>query len=177
MRTGGVIRISKQKRWSPADISTYLVHEVEALGTARACSARRCLVVYDGFLPDEVKAPTSTRWRPTTALVPGHAVKAARLAYEGGQQNKDTAQRIVFPIEIAVHQPAGLRPDPRRGRLPEMTLTAIMRDFTCITKLGAEQEPPTRGCATEIRLGSSLDLRAFSTRPGGRHRGVIHGPD
>jgi hypothetical protein len=158
------IRISKQKALVSADISTYSVHEVEALGTS-AVFDQALFVVYDGFLPDEVEEPTLTLRRPDNTAVPGMSATAGAPLYEGGQQNKDTAQRVVFPIEIRFTSQQAFDQIPASDDFQNVTFTAKMRDFTCTTTLVLSKNPNPR-----MRDGDppwlSIDLRAFSTRPG-----------
>ena len=90
------IRISSQKCYITEDISTYSIHEVEALGTP-AVFAEACYAVFDAFLPDEVVEPSIEFVTLEGDSIGGLAYGIGGVEYESSSQDKDVAQRIVYP--------------------------------------------------------------------------------
>jgi hypothetical protein len=168
------IRISKQKALITADISTYSVQEVQALGTP-AHFSNALYLVYDGFLPDEVAIPAVTLKRVNNSAVTGMTVSVGAPLYEGGAQNKDTAQRIVFPCAIDFSSQQAFDQIAVDNDFENITLSAQMHDFSSSTTLTLSKNPNPR-----MRDGEppwlSIDLRAFSTQPNQTYTaGVAHG--
>jgi hypothetical protein len=158
------IRISRQKPLISADISTFSVQEVQALGLPAEFS-QALFLVYDGFLPDEVTTPTISIRRADNTNVPGMTATLGAPLYEGGFENKDTAQRIVFPCTITFTSQAAFDQIPANADFQTVTFRAQMQEFPSQTNLVLSKNPNPR-----MRDGDppwlSIDLRAFSTKPG-----------
>ena len=168
------IRISKQKALISVDISTYSVQEVQALGTP-AQFGTTLYLVYDGFLPDEVGTPSVTLKRPDNSAVPGMSASLGPPLYEGGMQNKDTAQRVVFPCQITFTSQQAFNQIPAADDFQNVTLGAQMHDFGSSTVLTLSKNPNPRMSDGDPPW-LSIDLRAFSTRPPqSPTAGVMHG--
>lgn len=160
------IRISKQHTYITVDFSTYAKSEVEALGTP-ATFNEAAYISYDGFLPDEVTVPDrSVVWEddPNTN-VPDITVTLDPPKYEGGFSNKDTAQRIVFPCHITFTDDTAFNSVPEDPGFRNILLKAKMGNFAAHATLTLSRKLNPR-----MRDGDphwlSIDLRAFSTRPG-----------
>jgi hypothetical protein len=167
------IRLCDQKALISSDISTYSVQEVQALGS-EAVFTEALYLVYDGFLPSEVSTPTFTLRRDDDTPVPGMSAMVGSPLYEGGFQNKDIAQRIVFPVAITFDNQDAFDDIPANDDFATVTFTATMRDFVSSAKLQLSKNPNPR-----MRDGDppwlSVDLRAFSTKPGESYTaGVEH---
>jgi hypothetical protein len=157
------IRISHQKALISSDISTFSVQEVQALGLP-AQFPQSLYLVYDGFLPDEVTTPTFSLKYPNNTDVPGMSATLGAPLYEGGFQNKDTAQRIVYPCQITFTNQNAFNQIPDPPGFETAVFKAQMRDFPSQTDLTLTLKPNPR-----MRDGDppwlSIDLRAFSTKP------------
>lgn len=160
------IRISKQHTYITADFSTFAMSEVEALGTG-ATFNEAAYIVYDGFLPDEVVIPSrSLVWEddPDTP-VPDVTVTLDPPKYEGGFNNKDTGQRIVYPCHITFAKDTAFDFVPEDPGFRNVLLKAKMGNFAAQATLTLSRKLNPR-----MRDGDphwlSIDLRAFSTRPG-----------
>ncbi len=168
------IRVCDQKALVSSDISTFSVQEVQALGTP-AAFPQALYLVYDGFLPDEVTTPTFSLRRADNSNVPGMSATLGAPLYEGGFQNKDTAQRIVYPCEITFSNQDAFNQIPANEDFQTVTFTASMRDFVSQAQLTLSKNPNPR-----MRDGDppwlSIDLRAYSTKPGDKFTAdVEHG--
>ncbi len=84
---GAFIRISRQKCYITADVSTYSIYEVNTLGLPANFNNALCTLSSYGFLPGEV-------------AVPGMPVSPAPF-YESNPRGQDTAQRIAFPANAS----------------------------------------------------------------------------
>ncbi len=168
------VRLSWQKALISADISTYSVQEVEALGTPASFN-NALYLAYDGFLPDEVSAPDISIRRPDNSQVPGMTQSLGAPLYEAGTQAKDSAQRIVYPVRITFTSQQAFEEIPESEDFQNVTFKAAMRHFTSQTTLVLSKNPNPR-----MRDGDphwlSIDLRTFTARPGEAFTaGVTHG--
>jgi hypothetical protein len=159
------IRISRQKAFITADISTYSAQEVAALGTP-ALFEYALYLVYDGFLPGEVVTPTySLRWKDTNEVVPGVSAVLGSPQYEAGVGAKDTAQRIAYPVHITFDTDEAFDDVPQDPGFREVVFRAKLRDFESEIALSLSLKLNPR-----MRHGNphwlAIDLRAFSTGPG-----------
>ncbi len=168
------IRLAWQKIFISADVSTYSVQEVQALGTP-AHFHDALYLVYDGFLPDEVAAPSLTIRRPDNSSVPGMTYSLSAPVYEAGSQAKDVAQRIVYRATITFTSQQAFDEIPATEDFQSVTFRATMREFTHQTTLILSKNPNPRMSDGDPHW-LSVDLRAFSTRPGQAvTAGVPHG--
>lgn len=168
------VRLSRQKALISADVSTYSVQEVAALGTP-AHFENALYLVYDGFLPSEVTPPSITIRRPDNSAVPGMTYSLGTPLYEAGSQAEDVAQRIVYPVRITFTSEQAFDEIPAADDFQSVTFKATMRQFVSQTTLVLSKNPNPR-----MRDGDphwlSVDLRVFSTRPNEAvTAGVEHG--
>lgn len=167
------IRISKQKLIVSADISTFSIHEVEALGTP-ATFTSALYVAADGFLTSEVSVPTFQLLLPGNDPVPGVDITLGAPKYEAGSQNEDVAQRIVYPLNLTFTSTAAFDEIPDGQDFLGMTLYARMGDFLGFANLTLSLNPNPR-----MRDGDpqylSVDLRVFKCNPGdATTAGIVH---
>lgn len=157
------IRVSKQKLVISADISTYSIHEVEALGTP-AQFTDALYVVADGFLPSETTTPTYQLLWTDNSPVPGVTVTFGPPKYEAADQ-PDTAQRIVYPVRIRFDNTNAFNAIPNNQDFRDMVFYAHMGLFLNAVTLQLSKNPNPR-----MRDGDppwlSIDLRVFKTNPG-----------
>jgi hypothetical protein len=168
------IRLCQQKPFITADVSTFSIFEVQALGTP-AHFDDALYLVYEGFLPDEVEKPDVEIRRPDNSLVPGMVATVGAAHYEGDPQNNDVAQRIVFPCRITFESQDAFDDIPAADDFQDVVFRAQMRDFPSQTTLTLSKNPNPR-----MRDGNphwlSIDLRAFTTTPDTAFTaGVEHG--
>ena len=179
------IRVSKQKLFVSADISTFSVFEVDALGPPSEF-ADALYVACDGFLPSEVTTPDWQLLRPDNSPVPGMSATFGPPKYEAGSDQGDVAQRIVYPVQHHVRQHPGVRRDPRGPGLPG---DRLLRDDGPVHRLHAapaQQEPqppherrrPTVAQHRPARLQDQPrrqpDRADRASRGGGRGRVRVH---
>ena len=169
------IRISKQKLIVSADISTYSIHEVDALGTPAAFNAA-LYVAADGFLPAEVSAPSLDLLFQNNDPVPGVTLNLGAPKYEAGSQSEDTAQRIVYPVNVTFTSTAAFDEIPNAQDFLPMVLYARMGPFIGFVNLSLSKNPNPR-----MRDGDppylSIDLRVFKTNPGDEPTAGVTHPD
>lgn len=169
------IRVCKQKCYITADVSTYSIHEVDALGPPSNFN-NALFVVYDGFLPDEiVGAPArSIAWKEGGS-VPGMDATFGAPLYEGNPQAKDIAQRIAFPVKVSFSSISAFDQVPEPPGFRDAIFTATLGDFSCSTPLTLSlKENPRMSDGNPHWL--STDLRVFKTKPGESFTGgVAHG--
>jgi hypothetical protein len=168
------IRVSKQKLVISADISTYSVHEVEALGTP-ATFNNALYIVCDGFLPQEVTAPTITIRRSDNSKVSGMEAMLDAPKYEGDPQNKDIAQRIVYPVRIIFNSQKAFDEIPANDEFENIFFHAKMGDFTAQTSLVLSKNPNPRMSDGDPHW-LSIDVRTFKTKPGEAFTGGVNHP-
>lgn len=160
------IRVSKQEIAVTSDISTYSIHEVDALGLP-ALFSNALYVVADGFLPSEVSTPTHTLLFSNNDPVPGVTVTLGAPMYEAGASEADVAQRIVYPVNIRFDNTNAFDSIPDDEDFLNMTFFAEMEDFNSknFANLQLSKNPNPR-----MRDGDphylSVDLRVFKTNPG-----------
>ena len=158
------IRVSKQKVVISADISTYSVFEVEALGTpAQFTSALH--VAADGFLPSEVSVPTFQLLYTNNEPVPGVTVSWGAPKYEAGSQNEDVAQRIVYPLHLTFTSTEAFDDIPNNQDTRTMVFYAQMGLFVGFVHLQLSKNPNPRMSDGDPPW-LSVDLRVFKTNPG-----------
>ena len=158
-------RICKQKALFSVDFDRFAKSELDALGTP-ATFEEAVFLVYDGFLPGEVIAPSrSIVWKDTEAAVPGMTTMLGPAKYEGGFAEKDTAQRIVYPVHVVFNDDAAFDAVPDDPGFREILLKATMGPYTTTVTLAL-----TKKLNPRMRHGDPYwladDLRAFSTQAG-----------
>ena len=157
------IRISKQKCYVTADVSTYSVYEVDALGPPSNFNDA-LYVVCDGFLPDEVITPTIDVRRQNNSSVPGMSVSLGSPQYEGDPPVKDMSQRIAFPVKVSFSNTDAFDQIPANQDFEDVVFSAKMRDFYCQTDLTlSKNQNPRMSDGNPNWL--SIDLRVFKTKP------------
>ena len=158
------IRVSRQKLVVSADISTFSIHEVEALGTPAQFNDA-LFVVFDGFLPHEVSTPTATLRRLNGTGVPGMEATFGPPAFEAGSQAEDVAQRVVYPVRIRFTSTAAFDAIPDADDFQTITFRAEAGLFSAQVNLQLSKNPNPR-----MRDGDphylSVDLRVFKANPG-----------
>lgn len=160
-----LIRISKQKALFSVDFDKFAKSELDALGTP-ATFNDAVFLVYDGFLPGEVTTPSrSVVWKDNGNPVPGVSTTLGPTKYEGGFDNKDTAQRIVIPVHVVFSNDSAFDSVPEDPGFREVLLKATMGPYKIEVTLAL-----TRKLNPRMRHGDphwlAIDLRAFSTRAG-----------
>ncbi len=158
------IRISKQKCYVTADVSTYSIHEVTALGTP-ANFNQALYLVYDGFLPGEIETPTFEIRQKDGGPVPGMSASLGMPQYEGSPQVGDIAQRIAFPVNIRFNNTQAFNLIPENEDFADVVFAAEMHDFACQTPLTLSKNPNPRMIDGNPHW-LSLDVRVFKTKPG-----------
>jgi Domain of unknown function (DUF1929) len=168
------IRVSKQKCYITADVSTFSIHEVDALGPPSNFQ-NALYVVYDGFLPDEATPPTLDLRRKNNQQLLGMSVSLGSPLYEGNPQTKDIAQRIAYPVHVSFSSLQDYDQIPANEDFEDVVLTATQRDFVCSGNLTLSKNPNPRMSDGNPHW-LSVDLRVFKTRPGQAFTaGVEHG--
>ena len=159
------IRISKQKSLYSVDFDKFAKSEVDALGTP-ADFNNAVYLVYDGFLPGEVTTPThSIVWKDNNSAVPGIKATFGTTKYEGGANNKDVAQRIVYPVNITFTDETAFDSIPNDPGFREILLKTKMGNFPTEVTLSLTKKLNPRMSDGDPHW-LSIDLRAFSTRSG-----------
>lgn len=159
------IRISMQKPLFSLDFDKFAKSEVDALGTP-ATFQDAVYLIYDGFLPDEVSTPSrSITWKDNNSPVPGMSTTLGTTKYEGGSNNKDVSQRIVFPVHVKFDDDSAFDAIADDQDFREIVLTATMGYYkTSVTLSLTKKLNPRMSDGDPHWL--SVDLRAFSTRAG-----------
>lgn len=168
------IRITKQKCMATVDVSTYSVHEVTAMPAPKQFD-QALFLVYDGFLPDEVSQPTIAIEEGAGEAAPGIEAVLGAPKYEGGAQNKDRQQRVVYPVAVRFTDPdAAFALIPDGETFHDVFFRARMRDYSCDARLTLSLNPnPRMNDGNPHYL--SVDLRVFKTTPGASlTAGVTH---
>lgn len=153
------VRVSSQRCTVYSDVSTFSRHHVAAVGVPNAVFTSAFYVVYEGFLPTEVAAPTVTLRRPDNTQPPGMALQLDSVWYEVGQGATDVAQRIVYAYNVVFNSMQSFDEMPSDD--PQaITVTATMQLVECGTTLSLSKTPNPF-----MRDGDppwlSIDLRVF----------------
>lgn len=168
------IRVSKQKCYFTADVSTYSIHEVNALGTP-ANFLDALYLVFDGFLPDEIGSPAVELEDLNGESVPGMSVTLGAPQYESNPQTKDIAQRVAFPIDVRFDNTQAFDAIPNGEDFALIRVLGRMGDFNCNENLTLSLNPNPRMSDGNPHW-LSIDLRVFKTTPGeDPSAGVSHG--
>ena len=169
------IRISKQKLLISSDISTYSIHEVNAVGLPAQFN-EALYITCDGFLPGEVTTPTVyfTKQDHDTP-VPGITATLGAPLYESDSQNLDVAQRITYPVHITFNNTDAFDDIVASEDFGYIIFHARMENFNYNTTLTLSKNPNPR-----MRDGDppwlSVDLRVFQTKEDEAFTaGVTHG--
>lgn len=157
------IRVSRQKLVISADISTYSIFEVEALGTPAQFNDA-LFVVADGFLPSEVTTPTYLLLRTDNSPVPGVTATFGAPAFEAGADQADVAQRIVYPVRIRFENTDAFDAIPDDQDFQNMVFYATMGQFVNAITLQLSKNPNPRMSDGDPPY-LSIDLRVFKTNP------------
>jgi Galactose oxidase-like, Early set domain len=159
------IRISKQKALFSTDYDKFAKSELDARGTP-ATFDDAVYLVYDGFLPDEVSSPSrSIVWADTKQTVPGMSVALGNPKYEAGVDNKDIAQRVVYPCHITFENDSAFDAVPDDPGFRAIELNANMGYFSTSVQLTLTKKLNPRMSDGDPHW-LSVDLRAFSTTEG-----------
>jgi hypothetical protein len=158
------IRVSKQKCYITSDVSTFSVHEVDALGPPSNFQ-NALYVVYDGFLPDEVSTPTRNVAWEGGGNVPDMDGSFGAPLYEGDPQAKDIAQRIAYPVTISFSSIDAFDQIGEGDDFRNVRFSATMGDFDCNTTLALSLNVNPRMSDGNPHW-LSTDLRVFKTKPG-----------
>lgn len=160
------IRVSEQEIAITADISTFSIHEVDALGLPAQFS-NALYVVADGFLPSEVTTPTYSLMFVDNETVPGVSATFGQPKYEAGADEEDIAQRIVYPVNIRFDNTDAFDLIPDDEDFLNVTFFAQMEGFNSknFARLQLSKNPNPR-----MRDGDphylSVDLRVYKVNPG-----------
>lgn len=157
------IRVSRQKLFVTADISTFSIHEVDALGPP-SLFTDALYVTADGFLPSEVSTPTYLLQLNNNDPVPGVTVTFGAPKHEGGADQMDVAQRIVYPVSIRFDNMDAFDLIPDDEDFLNMNFFAIMGDYVNFTTLQLSKNPNPRMSDGDPSW-LSIDLRVFKTNP------------
>lgn len=158
------IRVANMKVFVTADVSTYSVHEVEALGPP-AHFNDALFVVFDSFLPGEVDTPTVSVRSLDDDPVPGMSVTLGSPLYEGGSNLEDISQRIVFPVHVHFDSTDAFDLIPDDEDFQDVLFSARYGDFSAHTRLALSKNPNPRMSDGNPHW-LSVDLRVFKTTPG-----------
>ncbi len=164
------IRISQQKLFISADISTFSVHEVDALGTPAKFN-NALYIACDGFLPREVAPPELV----IGGNLPGISAELGSPKFEAGANEEDTAQRIVYPVHITFENDDAFDAIPDGEDFLLFSFVAQMRDFAATTNLQLSRNPNPRMSDGDPPW-LSIDLRVFKTTPGASPTAGIEHP-
>lgn len=169
------VRLSRQKIVFSADISTYSVYEVEALGLP-AQFEQALYLACDGFLPSEVTTPTYDLLRPDSTPVDGMSAVFGTPTYEAGASSADTAQRIVYPVRIEFDSTAAFDAIPEDQDFEAVALRAQMGSLVTVAPLQLSKKQNPR-MSDGDKHWLSIDLRVFKTNPGDSPTAGIEHPD
>ena len=158
------IRVSKQKIFVTADISTFSIHEVNALGLPAQFNDA-LYVAADGFLPSEVTTPTYSLLLTNNDPVPGVTATFGPPKHEGGASQQDVAQRIVYPLTIRFNNTDAFDLIPDDEDFLNIVLYARMDDYINFVTLQLSKNPNPRMSDGDPPW-LSMDLRVFKTNPG-----------
>lgn len=158
------IRISNQKCYITEDISTYSIHEVQALGTP-AVFAQACYVVFDAFLPDEVDEPTIQFLTLEGNVISGINYGIGAVEYESSAQDKDVAQRIAYPVHITFTSTTPFDLIPNNNDFMDIVIQARMGHAFCDAKLTLSLQPNPRMSDGHPHW-LSTDVRVFKLKAG-----------
>ena len=159
------IRLSKQKLYITADVSTYSVFEVEALGPSGKFEDA-LWVILDGFLPGEAEEPERTFVNLNGDAIAGIETDVGAPQYESDPANLDAGQRIAYPLDVRFTDPdavfAVIPPDQDSA---PFRLHARVRDFTAEIDLTLSRNPNPRMSDGNPQW-LSIDVCAFKAKPG-----------
>ena len=169
------IRVSQQKLVVSADISTFSIHEVDALGTP-AQFFDALYVAADGFLPSEVTTPTyMLLYSSDNAPVPGVTASFGQPKYEAGSQAADVAQRIVYPVHLTFTSTAAFDDIGEDQDFRTMIFWTQMEEFIGFVTLQLSKNPNPRMSDGDPPW-LSIDLRVYKTNPGATATADIEHP-
>ena len=167
------VRLSKQELVVYADISTYSIHEVDALGFPAQFN-NALSVVFDGFLPHEVTTPTYTLRYQDDSIVQGMTANFGPPSFEAGSQHADVAQRVVYPVHIRFSGVAAFNAIPANEDFQEIYFRAEAGLFSYQIPLQLSKNPNPRMSDGEPPW-LSIDLRVFKTTPAQAvTSGIVH---
>ena len=168
------IRLSRQKLVISADISTYSIHEVDALGPP-AVFEEALFVVFDGFMPHEIVPIEYSLRLPNSQTVPDVEVTFGAPSYEAGSDKVDIAQRVIYPVRLRFTSLDAFDAIPAGEEFIDMRFEATAGLFQADTTLQLSKNPNPR-----MRDGDppwlSVDLRVFKANPGDSPVGDIDHP-
>jgi len=169
------IRLSKQELLISADISTYSIQEVDALGLPAQFNDA-LYIVFDGFLPHEITTPTYTLRYQDNSTVQGMTASFGPPAFEAGSQHADVAHRVVYPVHIRFDNTDAFNAIPANEDFQSVFFRIEAGLFSTQIALQLSKKPNPR-----MRDGDphwlSVDLRVFKTKPGQAiTAGISHPP-
>ncbi len=168
------IRLSSQKCFFTADVSTYSIHEVAALGTP-AVFDNALYFVLESFLPSEAGTPNLSLSGPGGVNVPGISLELGSAQYESDPNVSDIAQRIAYPIRVTFNNDNAFDLVPNSQDFVNVTLSGEFGPFNCNVPLTLSLNPNPRMSDGNPHW-LSIDLRVFKTHPGDTPTGgVEHG--
>ncbi|HEU5280296.1 MAG TPA: galactose oxidase-like domain-containing protein [Gaiellaceae bacterium] len=169
------VRVSKQKLVVSADVSTFSIFEVDALGPPSQFKDA-LYVACEGFLPSEVTAPDWQLLRPDNSPVPGMSASFGPPKYEAGKDQADVAQRIVYPVRIKFDSLDAFEEIPEDQDFQAVGFYVTMGLFIGFAPLQLSKNPNPRMSDGDPPY-LSIDLRVFRTNPGDSPvAGIEHPP-
>ncbi len=158
------IRLCSQKCFFTADISTYSIHEVDALGTPANFDSAMYLV-FENFLPSEIGNPTLDLRGPGGVAVEGITLELGSAQYESNPNVADVAQRIAFPVRVTFDTAEAFDLIPNGEEFLNLTVNGEMGDFGCNTPFTLSLNPNPRMSDGNPHY-LSIDLRVMRVHPG-----------
>lgn len=157
------IRLSRQKLVVSADISTYSIQEVDALGPPSTFE-QALFVTFDGFMPHEIVPISHRLFLPNGEDAPDIEVSFGTPAYEAGSDKADIAQRVTYPVRLRFTSLKAFDAIPDDEDFIDMTFAATAGLFQADVTLQLSKNPNPR-----MRDGDppwlSVDLRVFKANP------------
>lgn len=157
------IRVSKQKLVISADISTFSIFEVDALGPTSTFPGALS-VVFDGFMPHEITLLSCELTLPNGGNVPDVDMSIGNAHYEAWQDKADIAQRIAFPVTLSFTSFAAFDEIPDNDDFITCTFKAKAGFFFADTKVRLSKKQNPRMSDGEPPY-LSIDLRVFKINP------------
>jgi len=158
------IRLSQQKLLVSADISTYSIYEVDALGPPSDFE-NALYVVFDGFMPHEIEPIEHRLFMPNGEDIPDVEVTYGAPSYEAGSDKADVAQRIAYPVHLRFTSTDAFDQIPDNEDFLTCTFRATAGLFQADTKIRLSKKQNPR-----MRDGEppwlSIDLKVYKTHPG-----------
>ena len=169
------VRVSQQKLVLSADISTFSIHEVDALGTP-ARSAAPSTSSPTGSSPPRSPHRRIDLLCQNNDEVPGISLTVGPTKYEAGSTAADIAQRIVYPVHVTFTSTAASTTFPPATTSARCTLYARIGTSSASSSCELSKNPNPRMSDGDPPW-LSIDLRVFKTNPGDAPSAEIEHPD